>query len=59
MLPNNEIFLKKFAYKFHSLKIAFANCTEDRITHINISVVVNAAEIVIAFQIVLFNQAPN
>ena len=40
---------RKFANRFHLLKITYENGTKIRPTHINITVGVNAAEIIITF----------
>ena len=46
MLTNERILFKKIAHRCYLLKITFGSCTEDRMTHFNISVVINDAEII-------------
>ena len=46
MLPNKELLFKKFVHPFHSLQITLENSTKVRMTHFNIPLTVNAAEII-------------
>ena len=45
LLLITEILFNKYDHRLHTLKITFQNRTKVRITHFNVSVSVNAAEI--------------